>query len=122
MRALHNIDGVSYPFCKVCSNTIVRTLLIDRRAKCFIATAAFGSSLDPHVQILRSFRDEIVMQSRFKKHFERILEIYYLLSPSIARSMEQNQIIRKVIKYGVVYPFIYTTKVAAVLIIKLKEL
>jgi hypothetical protein len=32
---------------------------------CFIATAAYGSSVEPHVKILREFRDRIVINNSF---------------------------------------------------------
>jgi hypothetical protein len=36
---------------------------------CFIATAAYGSYLDPHVRSLRRFRDETLMRSRLGRTF-----------------------------------------------------
>jgi hypothetical protein len=48
---------------------------------CFIATAAFGSALEPRVVTLRQFRDVYLMPS----HSGRVLvEIYYLFSPPMA--------------------------------------
>ncbi|MEA1960780.1 MAG: S8 family serine peptidase [Bacillota bacterium] len=48
---------------------------------CFIATAAFGSYLDSHVQTLRVFRDEILLNSAWGSWF---VEQYYRFSPPIA--------------------------------------
>ncbi|TAK08308.1 MAG: PKD domain-containing protein [Candidatus Manganitrophaceae bacterium] len=48
---------------------------------CFIATAAYGSYLDPHVRTLRTFRDEVLMQSAFGKGF---VQFYYRWSPAAA--------------------------------------
>ncbi|MDC4205325.1 MAG: S8 family serine peptidase [Candidatus Manganitrophus sp.] len=49
---------------------------------CFIATAAYGSYLDPHVQTLRNFRDEVLMPSALGKTF---VDFYYVWSPDAAR-------------------------------------
>ncbi|MBW1724952.1 MAG: hypothetical protein JRJ33_06200 [Deltaproteobacteria bacterium] len=48
---------------------------------CFIATAAFGSMMEPHVKILRSFRDRILLQNSIGKGF---VGLYYTYSPPIA--------------------------------------
>jgi len=82
---------------------------------CFIATAAFGSELDPHVQFLRKFRDEVVLKSTFKNPFEWLLGQYYKFSPPIAMKMKENSLLKIVLKYTVVYPFVLCTKGVALL-------
>jgi hypothetical protein len=58
---------------------------------CFIATAAFGSALDPHVETLRAFRDKYLLKSRFGK---AIVNLYYKLSPPLARLIASDPILR----------------------------
>jgi hypothetical protein len=48
---------------------------------CFIATAAFGSYLDPHVWVLRQFRDNVLQQYSWGRWF---VSQYYLYSPPAA--------------------------------------
>jgi len=91
-------------------------------SNCFIATAAFGSKLNPHVQFLREFRDEIVLRSMFKAPFEWLLNGYYKFSPSIARKMEEISPLKKLVKYSIVYPFVYCAKGVAFLVLAIRRL
>jgi hypothetical protein len=77
---------------------------------CFIATAAMGSALHPHVQLLREFRDNILLQSRYKDTFENLLNKYYLLSPPIAKKMEQSYTLKVLLRYILVYPVVFGIK------------
>jgi len=54
---------------------------------CFIATAAFGSSLEPHVIILKEFRDKYLMVTGWGRKF---VEFYYMASPLIADRIANN--------------------------------
>ena len=55
--------------------------------RCFIATAAFGSSKSPSVMILREFRDRYLIPYTFGKKF---VDGYYAVSPSIADIIEKH--------------------------------
>jgi hypothetical protein len=77
---------------------------------CFIATAAMGSALHPHVQLLRDFRDEILLQSRYKTAFESLLEKYYRFSPPIAKTMKEHRSINVLLRYILVYPIVFGIK------------
>lgn len=76
--------------------------------RCFIATAAYGSYLDPHVQVLRDFRDRALLTNRFGRAF---VGFYYEHSPPIAAVIERRDILRVAarvaltpIVYGVEHP------------------
>ncbi|MEE8423390.1 MAG: fibronectin type III domain-containing protein, partial [Thermodesulfobacteriota bacterium] len=89
---------------------------------CFIATAAYGSYLDPHVEILREFRVDWLLASfgfrvsGFEFKIPNVLgkafvAFYYKTSPPVADYISQHQILRIVTRwaltplvYGVKYP------------------
>ncbi|MBT6586875.1 MAG: hypothetical protein HON77_21495, partial [Gammaproteobacteria bacterium] len=75
---------------------------------CFIATAAYGSYLDPHVLVLRDFRDSYLLTNRPGTQF---VGWYYRISPEIAYIIAQERILRLITRlmltpviYAVVYP------------------
>jgi len=62
---------------------------------CFIATAAYGSLMEPHVKILREFRDRYLLESNFGKAF---VNFYYQYSPPIADFISKHAYWRKLIR------------------------
>jgi len=58
---------------------------------CFIATAAFGSSMDPHVANLRNFRDQALLRVLPGRLF---VATYYTLSPPMADFIAEHQALR----------------------------
>jgi len=62
-----------------------------KKGGCFIATAAYGSSLHPHIDVLREFRDEHLMTNKFGRG---LVKIYYRYSPSIARLIARNKALK----------------------------
>jgi hypothetical protein len=62
---------------------------------CFIAIAAFGSYLDPHVAVLRSFRDNFLLTNRLGKAF---VSWYYATSPPYADAIRQNGPVKAVVR------------------------
>jgi peptidoglycan hydrolase-like protein with peptidoglycan-binding domain len=63
-------------------------------------------------QFLREFRDEVVLKSKFKVPFERILNLYYQCTPTINKTMETSSLFRRIVKWAV-YSFVISTKEAA---------
>ena len=59
--------------------------------KCFIATAAYGSYLDPHVQILRDFRDDVLLKYRVG---QILVDYYYEYSPPIASKISEHEALK----------------------------
>lgn len=58
---------------------------------CFIATAAYGSYLDPHVVSLRRFRDEHLNASAPGRAF---VQAYYRWSPPVAEALGRSSALR----------------------------
>jgi len=77
---------------------------------CFIATAAYGSSMDRHVQILCEFRDRRLSGNYLGKRF---IALYYKFSPTVARFVDNNTVARSLIRYallpltGIAYVTLY---------------
>ena len=62
---------------------------------CFITTAAYGSLLAPHLQILREFRDRFLLESSIGKAF---VNVYYKYSPPIADFIAKHGIFRAAVR------------------------
>ena len=61
---------------------------------CFIATAAYGSLLEPHVKILCKFRDQYLLTNGPGKIF---VKYYYRYSPPLADFISKNDGLRAVV-------------------------
>lgn len=75
---------------------------------CFIATAAYGTPLEPEVMVLRHFRDETLMQTNTGK---LAVKAYYAVSPPIADFIRNNETLRAVVRAGL-EPIVYGLKAA----------
>ena len=64
---------------------------------CFIATAAYGSHLDSHVDTLRSFRDEYLMTNPVGS---ALVSVYYKLSPPVADFIDEHPALKPIVRVG----------------------
>jgi hypothetical protein len=62
---------------------------------CFIATAAYGSKMEPHVKLLRDFRDKFLLNNALGKGFVRS---YYTYSPPIADFISKHDHLRTIVR------------------------
>ncbi len=66
---------------------------------CFIATAAFGSPLEPHVRLLREFRDRYLLTNVPGRLF---VAAYYRTSPPLAKVIADSKALRGVVRAALV--------------------
>lgn len=62
---------------------------------CFVATAAYGSYMHPHVAILRDFRDSVLMPTNLGAAF---VDQYYSQGPFWAQLIHDNQGLRSLVR------------------------
>ena len=65
-------------------------------SRCFIATAAYGSYLDPHVEILRTFRNNYLLTNAAGRAF---VSFYYQQSPPIADYISRHKIAKTMTRW-----------------------
>jgi len=70
---------------------------------CFIATAAYGTDTAKEIDILREFRDEVLLSNSLGAEF---VSFYYKTSPPIADFISQNEALRTAVKVGFVDPIV----------------
>ncbi len=71
---------------------------------CFIATAAYGTATAAEINVLRSFRDRVLLMSPAGRDY---IDFYYAASPPIADFIARHEALRTVVREGVVDPIVY---------------
>ena len=69
---------------------------------CFIATAAYGSSLEPQVKLLRKFRNHFLLTNSPGRY---LISLYYKLSPPAAAFISRHEWLKSSVRAGL-YPVI----------------
>jgi len=70
---------------------------------CFIATAAYGTDTAKELDILREFRDEVLLSNSLGVMF---VSLYYRTSPPIADFISQHEVLRIAVRVGFVDPIV----------------
>ena len=73
--------------CTDCKNEFNLDLQRRGGGGCFIATAAYGTSTAHEINVLRSFRDNVLMRENAGRKF---ISLYYRVSPTIAKMIEKS--------------------------------
>lgn len=69
---------------------------------CFIATAAFGSPVEKNVELLKEFRDQILLPTFLGQKF---VQAYYKYSPPVADFIRQHEAVKLAVRV-LLYPLI----------------
>jgi len=64
---------------------------------CFIATAAYGSYLDSHVETLRDFRDSYMLTNPVGS---ALVSAYYDISPPLAEFIDEHPTLKPIVRVG----------------------
>ncbi len=99
-RILNNYYG-----CNI-DNQLRDFSLDQKKSGCFIATAAYGSSIAQEVDILRSWRDESLLNFGFGRI---LIKAYYKISPRIAKIIKNSDIMKMIVR-ALLKPLIYCIK------------
>ena len=114
-----NIDRISSTDCTVagafndpasdCRNVCtvpseVYGLLSD--TNCFIATAAYGSPLDHHVNRLREFKNQFLVPHFLGRKF---VKFYYSVSPPIAKFIAEHETLRSLVR-SALWPVVFAVE------------
>jgi len=70
---------------------------------CFIATAAYGTSSAAEIDVLRDFRDEVLLRSSAGRDY---VGFYYAASPPVASFIARHEGIRTLVRECVVDPVV----------------
>jgi len=70
---------------------------------CFIATAVYGSSDSAEIEVLRRFRDEVLLKSAAGKDY---VDFYYAASPPLARFIAEREWLRTLVRETLVEPVV----------------
>ncbi len=74
---------------------------------CFIATAAYGTETAAELNILRDFRDQVLLKNALGSRF---VEAYYKLSPPVADFIAKNDFLRAVVREVLIDPVVNLLK------------
>lgn len=76
---------------------------------CFIATAAYGTDAAREIDVLREFRDEILLRNSLGSRF---VSFYYRNSPPMADFIAKHDVSRAIVREGLVHPLAGVLKVS----------
>jgi uncharacterized repeat protein (TIGR02543 family) len=83
--------------------------VIQTSSGCFIATAAYGSPSGEQLDVLRGFRDGVLLESAAGSQF---VDLYYRLSPCIADFISGNGLLRTLVRELLIDPMVWVVGAA----------
>jgi hypothetical protein len=85
---------------RAAGSPVLEALLFD---DCLIATAGYGTKAAAEIDVLRHFRDEVLMQSVAGRE---LVDCYYACSPPVADFIARHETVRVVVREGFVDPVV----------------
>jgi hypothetical protein len=79
---------------------------------CFIATAAYGTPTAKQIDVLREFRDVVLLKSTVGSQF---VALYYRLSPPIADFIARSDLLRTLVRELLVDPIVWIVEAMGVI-------
>jgi poly(3-hydroxybutyrate) depolymerase len=76
-------------------------------AGCFIATAAYGTPTAKQLDVLRAFRDDVLLKSTVGS---RLVDFYYRTSPPIADFISQHSVVRTLVRELLIDPIVWVVQ------------
>jgi uncharacterized repeat protein (TIGR02543 family) len=109
--SLANAYAAATTFTMPAANVVVTATfqIIPTTSGCFIATAAYGNPTAEQLDVLREFRDGVVLESAAGSQF---VALYYRLSPSIADSISGNSFLRTLVRELLIDPVVWVVRAA----------
>jgi hypothetical protein len=77
---------------------------VEAPSPCYIATATYGTPLDSNINVLRDFRDDVLMTNPLGEAF---VSTYYATSPPIADALRENDGLRAATRLSLITPLVY---------------
>jgi len=79
------------------------SITITQKDKCFFATAAYGTDTAEEIDILREFRDKVLLPNSLGARF---VSLYYRTSPPIADFISRHEVLKTAVRVGFVDPIV----------------
>jgi polyhydroxybutyrate depolymerase len=76
-------------------------------AGCFIATAAYGTPTAKQLDVLRAFRDDVLLKSTVGA---RLVDFYYRTSPPVANFISRHEILRTLTRDLLINPIVWIVR------------
>jgi hypothetical protein len=101
---LLNTDGHKNELCVLKGSKAASR---ESKSGCFIATAAYGSEIEPEVLWFRLFRDQVLINSAAGATF---VQFYYRFAPSVASAISKVNWLRVLVRLFILEPMLQIVK------------
>jgi uncharacterized repeat protein (TIGR02543 family) len=109
--AFANAYAAATTFTMPAQNVVVTATfqVIQTTSGCFIATAAYGDPSAEQLDVLRGFRDGVLLESAAGSQF---VDLYYRLSPPIADCMSEGSFLKTLVRELLIDPVVWVVGAA----------